>query len=189
MPEYLYVSNIRNTFVEKMMEKKDFRSITAKIKDECLNFGFGKISFDKDKENLWIDDYENSLSASIHVDAIKIDFNTITLCENNQSVLTFDHVNSIDRQIQIYETIYSYKDQLRYYELDWDHSFKAIRVTGDDGHFIWRILTPEEARHLWYNGHCELCELYDDGAEGMIEDDFRLEECIKNGDIIVTSVL
>lgn len=172
-----------------MKEKKDFRSITSRIKEECLSYGYGIIKFDKDKEDLWIDDYENTLSASIHVDAIKIDYDIISLCEDNHDIITFDHVYSIDRQIQIYETIYKHQDQLCFYELDWDHSFKAIRVTGDDGHFVWRILTPEEARHLWYNGYGELCELYDDGAEGLIEDDYCLEECVNNGDIIVIPVL
>lgn len=190
MPDYLQVLQNRNTFVAKnMKEKKDFRSITGEIKKACLSFGYGKITFDKDKEDLWIDDYENSLGVSIHVDAIKIDYDVITLCEDNQNVLTYDHVNSIDRQIQIYETIYDYQEQLCYYELDWDHSFEAIRVTGDDGHFVWRILRPDEARHIWYNGYDELCELYDDGAEAMIEEDSRLEECVKNGDTIVVPVL
>ena len=189
MPDYLDNRSGRSTFAEKMKEKRNFKDITRQIKEECLSFGYGTIRFDKDKENLWVDDYENTLSASIYVDAIKIEFDTIMLCENNRNIRTFDHVNSIDRQIQIYETIYNHQDQLHYYELDWDHSFKAIRVTGDDGHFVWRILTPEEARHLWYNGYGELCELYNDGAERMIEDDYRLEECVKNGDIIVTPVL
>ena len=79
-----------------MKEKKDFRSIiTTRIKNECLKFGYGRISINKE-EDLWIDDYENYLSVSIHVDAIMIDFNVITLCEDNQSILTFDHVYSID---------------------------------------------------------------------------------------------
>ena len=189
MPDYLFVSYNRNTLAEKMKEKKNFRSITAKIKKECLSFGYGKITFDKDKEDLWIDDYENELSASVHADAIKIDCNVITICEDNHDVITFDHVYNIDRQIQIYETIYDHKDQLHYYEVDWGHSFEAIRVTGDDGNFVWRILTPEEARHIWYNGCDELCELYDDGAEGVIENDSHLEECVNNGDIIVIPVL
>jgi len=55
-----------------MKEKIDFKIITAKIKKECLSFGYGIITFDKDKEDLWIDDYENSLGVSIHVDAIKM---------------------------------------------------------------------------------------------------------------------
>lgn len=172
-----------------MKEKKDFRLITVKIKEECLSFGYGKITFDKDKEDLWIDDYENELSASVHVDAIKIDYDVITLCEDNHDVITFDHVYNIDRQIQIYETIYEHHEQLSFYELDWNHSFEAIRVTSDDGHFVWRILTSEEARHLWYNGCAELCELYDDGTESMIEDDTRFEECIDNGYTIVTPIL
>lgn len=189
MPEYLFVLEIRDTFVEKMKAKIDFKSITAKIKNECLSFGYGKIVFDKDKEDLWIDDYENTLSASIHVDSINIDYDIITLCEDNQDIITFDQVYSIDCQIQIYETIYDYQEQLSFYELDWDNSFEAIRVTNDEGHFVWRVLTSEEARHIWYNGCAELCELYDDGAEGMIEDDSRFERCINNGDIIVTPIL
>lgn len=172
-----------------MNAKQDFKSITRRIKEECLSFGYGTIYFDKDKEDLWIDDYENTLGVSIHVDSILIDYDVIMLCEDKHNVLTFDHVNSIDRQIQIYETIYDYQDQLRYYELDWKHNFEAIRVTGDNGHFVWRILRPDEARHVWYNGCAELCELYDDGAEGMIEDDSRLEECVNNGDTIVTPIL
>ena len=181
MPDYLYVSDIRNIFAEKKMERKNFRSITDRIKKECLSFGYGKITFDKDEENLWIDDYENSLSVSIHVDAIKIDFDTITLCEDNQCVLTFDHVSSIDRQIQIYESIYRHQDQLRYYELDWDNYFKALRVHEEDSYYYWRVLTPEEARHIWYNGHGDIFQLYDDGTEGVIEDDIRLNDCIRNG--------
>lgn len=164
-----------------MKEKKDFRSITAKIKEECLCFGYGKITFDKDKEDLWIDDYENSLGVSIHVDAIMIDYDVITLCEDNQSVLPFNHVYCIDRQIQIYETIYKYQDQLRYYELDWDNNFKALRVQGEEGYYYWRVLTPEEARHIWFNGQGDLCQIHDDGTEGMIEDITRLNDCICNG--------
>ena len=181
MPDYLQDFQSRSTFAEKMVAKKDFRSITSKIKEACLSFGYGKISFDKDEEDLWIDDYENSLGVSVHVDAIKIDYDVITLCEDNQSVLTFDHVNSIDRQIQIYEAIYDYQDQLCFYELDWDNYFKALRVTGEEGEFYWRILSPDEARHVWYNGKGDLCQIYDDGTEGMIEDDIRLNECIRNG--------
>lgn len=83
MPEYLDDRNGRSTFVEKMKEKRNFKDITHQIKDECLGFGYGTIRFDKDKEDLWVDDYENVLSASIHVDTIKIDFDTIMLCEDN----------------------------------------------------------------------------------------------------------
>ena len=179
MPDYLFVSYNRNTFAEKMKEKKNFRSIKAKIKKECLSFGYGKITFDKNKQNLWIDDYENKLSASVHVDAIKIDYDVITLCEDNHDVITFDHVHNIDRQIQIYETIYDHQDQLHYYELDWSNYFKALRVTGEEGHYFWRILTPEEARHIWFNGKCEMFQLYDDGTEGCIDDLDRLNECIR----------
>ena len=105
----------------------------------------------------------------------------ITLCEDNQSVLTFNHVNSIDRQIQIYETIFKHQEQLRFYELDWGNYFKALRVQGEEGTYLWRILTPEEARHIWFNGHGDLFQIYDDGTEGMIEDDSRLNECTRNG--------
>ena len=170
--------------LQKMVAKKDFRSITSEIKKACLSFGYGKISFDKDEESLWIDNYENSLGVSIHVDAIKIDYDVITLCEDNQSVLTFDHVNSIDRQILIYEAIYDHKEQLQYYELDWDNDFKARRVTGEEGEYYWRILSPDEARHIWYNGKGDLCQIYDDGTEGMIDDSIRLNDCIRNGDYI-----
>lgn len=164
-----------------MMEKKNFRSITAKIKKECLSFGYGKITFDKDKEDLWIDNYENTLSASIHVDAIKIDYDVITLCEDNHNIITFDHVYSIDRQIQIYETIYDHQDQLRYYELDWDNIFKALKVQGEEGYYYWRVLSTDEAKHVWHNGKGEIFQVYDDGTEGMIEDEERLNECINNG--------
>lgn len=182
MPDYLDSQKGRSIFVEKMKEKKDFRTITANIKDECLSFGYGKISFDKDEEYLRIDKSENKLSVSMHVDAIRIDNDVIMLCEDNQGILSFDHVNSIDRQIQIYETIYKHQDQLEYYELDWDNYFKALRVSGEEGYYYyWRILTPEEARHIWYNGHGELCQIYDDGTEGMIEDETRLNDCIRNG--------
>lgn len=172
-----------------MTGKRNFKDITRQIKEECLNFGYGTIRFDKDKKNLWIDDHENSLSAPILVDTIKINFDEITLCENNECVLTFDNVYSIDRQIQIYETIYDHQDQLHYYELDWSNDFEARRVTEEDGYFVWRILTPDEARHIWYNGYGELCELYDDGAESMIEDVSHLEECLRNGNPIGISVL
>lgn len=181
MPEYLDNRSGWSTFTEKMKEKRNFKNITRQIKKECLSFGYGSIRFDKDKEDLWIDDYENSLSASIHVDAIKIDFDTITLCEDNQNVLTFDHVYSIDRQIQIYETIYGHQDQLHYYELDWDNYFKALRVTEENKSYYWRVLTPDEARHILYNGKCELFVVYDDGTEGMIDDEDQLSDYIRRG--------
>lgn len=188
MPENLFLLEIRDTFVEKMKEKIEFRTITAKIKDECLSFGYGIISFDKDKEDLWIDKSENALSVSTHVDTISIDNDVIMLCEDNQSVLSFDHVNSIDRQIQIYEIIYKYQNQLKYYELDWDNYFKALRVHGEEGYYYWRILTPEEARHVWYNGKGELFQVYDDGTEGSIDDEARLYDCIRNGYFIGISL-
>ena len=53
-----------STFAEKMKEKRNFKDITRHIKKECLSFGYGTIQFDKDKEDLWVDDYENALSAS-----------------------------------------------------------------------------------------------------------------------------
>lgn len=164
-----------------MKAKRNFKDITRQIKEECLSFGLGTIHFDKDKEDLCVDDYENLLSASIHVDAIKSNYDEIILCEDNQDVLTFDHVNSIDRQIQIYETIYDHQDQLHYYELDWDNYFKALRVTEDKTSCYWRVLTPDEARHIWFNGKCEMFQLYDDGTEGCIDDLDRLNECIING--------
>ena len=181
MPEYLYNFNGRSTFAEKMKVKRNFKDITRQIKEECLSFGYGTIRFDKDKEDLWVDDYENALSASLHIDAIKIDFDTITLCEDNQNVLTFDHVYSIDRQIQIYETIYDHQDQLHYYELDWDNYFKALRVTEENKSYYWRVLTPDEARHIWYNGKGELFVVYDDGTEGMIDNEDQLNDYILNG--------
>ena len=181
MPDYLDTQKDRSIFAEKMIEKRNFKDITHQIKKECLNFGYGTIHFDKDKEGLWINEYENTLSASIHVDAIKINYDEISLYENNQCVLTFDHVCSVDRQIQIYETIYDCQNQLHYYELDWDHYFKALRVTDGSNHFFWRVLTPDEARHVWFNGKGELFQVYDDGTEGAIDDEARLYDCIQNG--------
>ena len=93
-----------------MEAKKDFKEITQKIKKEILSLGYGHIKFDKDTEDLWIDDYENYLSVSIHVDAIKINYDEITLCEDGQDIITFDHVYSIDRQIQIYETVFEHQN-------------------------------------------------------------------------------
>ena len=171
-----------------MEQKKDFKKITKQIKDEILSLGYGHIKFDKDAEDLWIDDYENYLSASIHVNGIKIDFDVITLCKDEQDILTFNHVYSIDRQIQIYETIYEHKDQLSYYELDWSNSFKAIRIEGDEGKYVWRILSSDEARHIWYNGKGELCRLFDDDTEVMIDNENSLKECIKNGHPLIISV-
>ena len=160
---------------------KKFKNITRQIKEECLSFGYGTIQIDTKVDDLWIDDYENSLSISIHVDVIKINFNEIVLCEDNLCMLTFDHVHSIDRQIQIYETIYNYQKQLKFYELDWSQYFKALRVTNEKTHYYWRILTSDEARHIWYNGKGELFQVYDDGTEGAIDDEDRLYDCIHNG--------
>ena len=58
----------------------------------------------------------------------------------------------------------------------------------EEGKYYWRILSPDEARHVWYNGKGDLCQIYDDGTEGMIEDDIRLNECIRNGDYIGISL-
>ena len=164
-----------------MEEKIDFKAITKKIKEECLRFGCGWIRFDKDKEDLWIDDYENYLSASVHVDSINIDIDIITLYEDGHGVLTFDQIFSIDRQIQIYDTIYDHQSQLHYFELDWDNYFKAILVRDEYSTCVWRILTNDEARHLWFNGKDEMFQLYDDGTEGCIDSLERLDDCIKNG--------
>lgn len=164
-----------------MEEKKDFKAITQKIKKECLSFGCGWIRFDKDKEDLWIDDYENYLSASVHVDSINIDYDVITLYEDGHDVMTFDHIYSIDRQIQIYDTIYDHQSQLHYFELDWDDYFKAVQVKSGNNKCIWRILTKDEALHLWYNGKCNIFLLFDDGIEECIDDEERLNDCLKSG--------
>ena len=157
------------------MEANNFKKITQKIKDEILSLGYGTI---KMNYPLWND-----------VDSINIDFDVISLFKGGAKILTFDDIHSIDRQIQIYETIYEHKDQLSYYQLDWSDYFKALAVTDENGRFIWRILTPDEARHLWYNGKGgDLCELYDDGSEGMIEDEKRLNRCINEGCDIGISV-
>ena len=176
MPEYFVCLNCRNTFAEKTMEaKKDFKKITQKIKDEILSLGYGTI---KMNNPLWND-----------ADSIKIDFDDITLFKDGTRILTFDDIHSIDRQIQIYEIIFEHQDQLCYYQLDWSDYFKALAVEDENGRFIWRILTPDEARHLWYNGKGgELCELYDDDSEGMIEDEERLNRCINEGSDIGISV-
>ena len=190
MPEYFCNSTCRSIFALKTMEaKRNFKKITQEIRDEILSLGYGHIKLNKDTENLWIDDYENYLSTSIHVDAIKINYDVISLCEDGKDILTFDHIYSIDRQIQIYETIYEHQDQLCYYQLDWNNYFKALAVEDENGRFIWRILTPDEARHLWYNGKGgELCEIYDDDSEGMIENEERLNKCINEGCDIGISV-
>lgn len=175
MPEYLDNRNGRNTFVEKMKEKKNFKNITLQIKEECLSFGYGTI---KMNNPLWND-----------VDSIKIDYDVISLFKDGVKILTFDDIHSINRQIQIYEIIFEYQDQLRYYQLDWSNYFKALAVEDENGKFIWRILTSDEARHIWYNGQGgELCELYDDGSEGVIEDEERLNRCINEGCDIGISV-
>ncbi len=169
-----------------MEQKRDFKTITIDIKKECLRYGYGLIIFDKDKEDLWIDDYENHLGTCVHADAIKIDKDIITLCEDGKGIVTFDHIHSIDRQIAIYDTIFEHRDQLSFYQLDWNQPFKAQRVTDDDGnHFVWRILTDEEAYHLWYNGTAELCRLHDDGTESMIEDEESFRECLGHTVIVV----
>ena len=151
-----------------MEAKKDFKKITHEIKHEILSLGYGTI---KMNHPLWND-----------VDSINIDFDVISLFKGGAKIITFDDIHSIDRQILIYETIYEHQDQLSYYKLDWSNYFKALAVEDENERFVWRILTPDEARHLWYNGKGgELCELYDDGSEGMIEDEERLNRCIKEG--------
>ena len=120
---------------------------------------------------------------------MECDFDVISLFKGGAKIITFDDIHSIDRQILIYETIYEHQDQLSYYKLDWSNYFKALAVEDENERFVWRILTPDEARHLWYNGKGgELCELYDDGSEGMIEDEERLNRCIKEGCDIGISV-
>ena len=171
-----------------METKIDFKKITQEINDEILSLGYGHIKLNKDTENLWIDDYENYLSTSLHVDAVKINYDVISLCEDGKEILTFDHIYSIDRQIQIYETIFAHQDQLRYYQLDWSNYFKALAVEDENGRFIWRILTPDEARHIWYNGKGEICRLYDDNTEGMIDDENTLNDCIKTGTPLAIAV-
>lgn len=158
-----------------MEAKRDFKKITQEIKDEILSLGYGTI---KMNNPLWNE-----------VDSISIDFNVISLFKDGAKILTFDDIHSIDRQIQIYEIIFEYQDQLSYYQLDWSDYFKALAVDDENGKFIWRILTPDEALHLWYNGKGgELCELYDDGSEGIIEDEVRLNRCINEGCDIGISV-
>lgn len=180
MPFFLETWKNRGIFAEKMEEKRDFKSITRIIKKECLSFGCGWIKFDKDKEDLWIDDYENYLSASVHVDSINIDYNVITLYEDGHDVLTFDYIFSIDRQIQIYDTIYDHQGQLHYFELDWDDYFKALQVKNRSNKCIWRILTKDEALHLWYNSKCDIFQLFNDGTE-CIDNEEHLNDCLKNG--------
>jgi hypothetical protein len=158
-----------------MEAKKDFKKISQEIKDEILRLGYGTI---KIINPLWND-----------VDSINIDFDVISLFKGGAKILTYDDIHSIDRQIQIYETIYEHQDQLSYYQLDWSDYFKALAVKDEHGRFIWRILTPDEARHLWYNGKGgDLCELFDDGTEGMIDDEERLNRCIEDGCDIGISV-
>lgn len=158
-----------------MEAKKDFKKITHEIKHEILSLGYGTI---KMNHPLWND-----------VDSINIDFDVISLFKGGSKIITFDDIHSIDRQILIYETIYEHQDQISYYKLDWSNYFKALAVEDENERFVWRILTPDEARHLWYNGKGgELCELYDDGSEGMIEDEERLNRCIKEGCDIGISV-
>lgn len=167
LPEYLCGKNNGR--------KKDFKKITQEIKDEILSLGYGTI---KMNNPLWND-----------ADSIKIDFDVISLFKDGTRILTFDDIHSIDRQIQIYEIIFEHQDQLHYYQLDWSDYFKALAVEDENGKFIWRILTPDEARHLWYNGKGgELCELYGDGSEGVIEDEDRLYDCINNGYDIGVSI-
>lgn len=157
-----------------METKKDFKKITQKIKDEILSLGYGTIK-------LYIELWNK-------VDSITIDFNDISLFKEGTKILTFDSINCIDKQIQIYETIFEHKDQLSYYQLDWNDYFKAFAVDDECGRFIWRILTPDEARHLWFNGKGDLFQIYDDGTEGMIDNEEQLNTCISEGCDIGVSV-
>ena len=182
MPEYLQTIPFRGIFATKtMIPKRDYKSITQQIKKDILALGYGTIKLNKD-DDLWINDYENSLSVLVHVNSISIDFDVITIWEDGQRILTFDQIDSIDSQIRIYETVYNHHDQLRYYKLDWNNYFKALRVEDEDGKSVWRILTSDEVLHLWHNSKgYEICQLYDDGTEGVIEDEDRLYDCLNNG--------
>lgn len=168
--------------------KKDFRTvlhnIQESIKKECLSFGMGTIKLAKDIDDLWIDDYENYHLISIHVEIIIINYNQIILKEDGFDALQFDAIHSLNRLIDIYDVIYTHQNQLHFYELDWGHYFNALRVKRESKVCIWRILTFEEAKHIWYNGKGEICQLYDDGTERMILDDRHLNKCIEKGDTI-----
>lgn len=166
------------------MDKIDFRVISEKIKEACLCFGMGTIKLDKTIDDLWIDDYENNSMISMHVDTITIDYDEITLREDNQSVLSFEDIFSINRQIEIYDVIYEEQAQIHLYELP-DTDFLARKVVDDEGcPFFWRIISNNEARHLFYNGRVEIFRLYDDGSEGVIDSKVDLEDSIKSGYIL-----
>ncbi len=164
-----------------METKKDFKIITSEIKDACLSMGYGQINLKDSDTPIIISEVENILNVSIHINKIEIEYDVISISQDDMNVITFDDISSIDKQIAVYETIFEHKNQIRYFELEWDDYFKAKRVMDENGVFIWRILSPDEARHLWYNGtFVELCQLYDDGSETMIECVETLNDCIKN---------
>ncbi len=168
-----------------MEQKCEFRTITKDIKRACLLYGCGTIQLDQHADEIWLDDNENELLLPFHVTSITIDLDNIILEEDANSRLTFDQVISIDRQIQIYETIFAERAQLRIYELDWDVPFEASRVENEDGsHYYWRVLSADEARHLFHNGACSLFRLYPDGTEAQIESKEELEESIEEGYLI-----
>ena len=185
MPDYFDYPFDRSTFAKKTMDKKkDFRAISEEIKQECLRYGYGKIRIDQDVTKLWIYDYENNRGASIHVDTITIDCDSIILSEKDQNGILFDEINSIDRKIEIYDAIFEEQAQLHLYELP-NTDFMARKVIDEEGcSFFWRIISSDEARHLFYNGRVEIFRLYDDGSEGAIDFKEDLEESIKCGCIL-----
>lgn len=166
------------------MDKIEFREISKRIKEACLCFGMGTIRLDKTIEDLWIDEYENNSTISMHVDTITIDCDNIILREDNQSVLSFDDIFNINRQIEIYDIIFEERAQLHLYELP-NTDFTARKVVDEEGNpFFWRIISSGEARHLFYNGRLEIFRLYDDGSEGAIDSKEDLEDSIKSGCIL-----
>ena len=120
----------------------------------------------------------------MHVDTITIDCDNIILREDNQSVLSFDDIFNINRQIEIYDIIFEERAQLHLYELP-NTDFTARKVVDEEGNpFFWRIISSGEARHLFYNGRLEIFRLYDDGSEGAIDSKEDLEDSIKSGCIL-----
>ncbi len=166
-----------------METKIDFKIITKEIREACLSLGYGQIILKAIDTpiNINISEDENILNVSIYINKIEIEYDVISIAQDNMNVITFDDITSIDKQIAVYETIYDHQEQLQYFELDWDDYFKAKRVMCENGAFIWRILSPDEARHLWYNSKgMELYQLYDDDSESMIESTETLDDCIQN---------
>lgn len=56
---------------------------------------------------------------------------------------------------------------------------KTIKVNKDG--FVWRIVTPKEARFIWEHQLMELYLLYDDDSEGLIESLDALEQALQDG--------